>query len=1440
MRLRLTVIAGAGRPAVDVEVVAPAGAQWSSVLPLICRVAGAPAGAATGYAGDHPVAGDAVLGQPPLIEAAIVSLGRPLAGVPPRRGLLELRVVGGPDAGGVHLLPAGAGAVQLGRGPAADIRLDDPDVSRAHACIAVGPQGATVADLGSTNGTTIEGRPVGRSPQPLPPGALLRVGESTLFLTGPDDPPAVARPDGLGHLEVNVPPRLTPPAPDVTVPLPAEPVRPDRPRFPVLATVLPLALGAALVLLTGSWAFALFMLLSPAMLAANALSDRFRGGKGFRAARAAYEGKLAAAWVQVAAGLAAEAAFRRRQALDPSALLLTALGPRPRLWERRRGDDDALVLRLGTADVPARLTVLLDSPGQVASHPTVRSLPVTVSLREAGVLGLAGAGGQVDSTRVDGLARHLIAQVAGLHSHRDLDVILLVAAGQDPGSWRWARWLPHVGPAARAEARVGLTRGQVSRRVGEVVADLDARLTVAAGTGAGGWVGRCTVLVLDGAPGLRTVPGVARLLAEGPRVGIYALALADDPLELPAECGATAVITGAVGTRLRLCQAGRAPLEGIVADLVSPAWAERFARALGPLRDATPASAGAGLPGSARLLGLLDADPPTADRILAGWPAQHGRTTALLGVGADCPFRVDLGRDGPHVLVAGTTGAGKSELLQTMVASLAVANRPDQLSFVLVDYKGGAAFAECARLPHTVGMVTDLDPYLTQRALSSLDAELKRRERVLEGAGCKDIEDYLRAGAPVGPVPRLVIVIDEFAALAAELPDFVSGLVDLARRGRSLGIHLVLATQRPGGVVSPEIRANTALRIALRVTDPADSADVIDSALAAQIPRDCPGRGYCRTEAGGIVQFQTAWTGGRQARTTQAERAVRRLPWEAAGDPRGAAPASSDADGPTDLARLVTAIRQAADRLPPAGIASPWLPPLPQVLTLDQLPPGDADLLPLGRCDRPAEQAQPTFGLDLAAGGHLLVAGGPRSGRTTLLRTLAGAVAAGTEPADVHLYALDCAGGGLAPLAEMPHAGAVVGREDVERGCRLISRLEGEVSRRQRLLAELGFASLPEQRAGVPAGERLPWLLLLIDGWEGFRTGYDPLDGGQPVETLLRVLRDGTAVGLRAVVAGDRSALTGPLSSLMPRRLVLRMADPVDYSLAGLHPRQVPPSPRPGQGLIPGEPAVEVQVALLCSDPGGAAQVAALRDAAADATRRAAGQPRRTSPFRVAALPHQVSFATVAGQATGQDKPLWTLLGIGGDEASPVGLDLTAGGGALLVAGPPRSGRSTALVCAARWHAERGTAVAVVTPRPSPLRQLTGVVGTFGPADADRLRAAAVAVRDRPLVVVVDDAESLLDSPVEHVLSELLRGQDERPDERPVGLVLAGCTDELASIYRGISVEVRRGRVGLVLNPCGPLDGDLFGAKLPRGLPARPGAGVLCRRGEITPVQVAC
>ena len=218
----------------------------------------------------------------------------------------------------------------------------------------------------------------------------------------------------------------------------------------------------------------------------------------------------------------------------------------------------------------------------------------------------------------------------------------------------------------------------------------------------------------------------------------------------------------------------------------------------------------------------------------------NGSLRALVGSKGVEPLHLDLKNEGPHALVGGTTGAGKSEFLQSWVMGMAAAYSPDRVSFLFVDYKGGAAFADCVRLPHTVGLVTDLSPHLVRRALTSLRAELHYRERLLNRKKAKDLLALQREADPEAP-PYLVIVVDEFAALATEVPEFVDGVVDVAARGRSLGLHLILATQRPAGVIKESLRANTNLRVALRMADEDDATDILGVPAAAYFDPSIPG-----------------------------------------------------------------------------------------------------------------------------------------------------------------------------------------------------------------------------------------------------------------------------------------------------------------------------------------------------------------------------------------------------------------------------------------------------------------------------------------------------------------------------------------------------------------------------------------------------------------------
>ncbi|MEV5569219.1 FtsK/SpoIIIE domain-containing protein [Spirillospora sp. NPDC052269] len=1415
-------------------------------------------------------------------------------------GLVEVRVVGGPSAGPVHRL--GFGTITVGSGGRADLTLDDPSVPEVSLRVTVGRDGAEVEPSAHTIGhAVLSGTPL-EAKQVWPVGSVLAVGSSVLMLAASAQPDTHLEPLAEGGLAFNRPPRLKPAVRKRRIDVPKRPERDPKERLRLFGALLFSAFGLVMAFGMGQWWWALFALAWPVMTVGEWIGDRMYGRKSYKKSLREYEAQSAAFGTRLAELRREDERERREADPDPAEILLTATGPRRRLWERRMTDPDALHLRLGLADLPSLIEIRSDGPhpgrpssslsgglatsanpmasgagrvlapdaggalgadGDAAPEvPMSRLVPVALPLPDVGVLGITGPRA---ATR--GLARWLVAQAAALHSPRDLAIVVLTADAEAGEEWNWVRWLPHTRPREGEEctALVGSDPESLAHRITELAIRVSERRRAAQAAQSFFGQGKPPeaipyniLVVLDGARALRRQPGMPMLLARGAEYGIHAICLDDEERLLPEECNVVAAFEEEDGPTVRLRGHGLDAIGPVLADRVPVAWAERVGRAIAPVRDVSRQASEDAVPVSTRLLDLLAMPEPDADAVLRFWQRTDGRATRVpIGISADGPFSVDLRYDGPHGLVAGTTGAGKSELLQSLIASLAVANRPDEMTFVLIDYKGGAAFSDCARLPHTVGMVTDLDGHATERALESLSAELRRREEILLGAGAKDIDDYQADGG--GGLPRLVLVIDEFAAMVAELPEFVAGLVDIGRRGRSLGVHLILATQRPAGVVTADIRANTNLRIALRVTDPDESTDVIDAPEAAQIGKATPGRCYVRSGVDEPRLVQTARVGGRRpAPGAPAGRAdIHTIGWQGLGrplpGPRGALDDAS-AESVTDLAVLVRAVEDAARR---AGIArqpSPWLTPLPERVRLEPRTAAggsvvDVPAIPFGVTDLPSVQSREPLVADLVKGGHLYLAGTARSGRSTALRTFAGSLAAACSPFDAHLYAIDCGAGALLPLVSLPHCGAVVTRDQLDRCERLLTALGAEVSRRQQLLAEAGFASLSEQRATVAAADRLPWMVLLLDRWEGFVGAFDTYDYGRLIDMALRLLREGAAVGLRAVFTGDRTGLTGQVSTVFDRRLVLRMADPNDYGYAGLQERQVPASMPPGRALevvAPGVPPRESQIGLLADDPSGTAQVTALQEIARAASTRYGRLPRGRRPLHVDELPVRVTYREAMELDPDLMPPsaLWSLVGVGGDTLAPAGVDLLNEGPAFVVAGPARSGRSTTLRTIVESLLDPAVAgglvpVVLVTPRRSPLRMLAGRQGVLGLLTANSTTddlEEAIGDEHR-YAVVVDDAELLDESDLDDGLRDVLRTA--RDGEH--ALVLGGTTEDLGRGYRGFLAEARRSRSGVLLSVDSPDDGDLFGLRLPRnaslGGPA--GRGLLVRSATTTQIQVA-
>ncbi|MFD4762508.1 FHA domain-containing protein [Streptomyces sp. NPDC058439] len=1207
MQIRLTVLAPrSGQTparACDVLVTAPSGTALATVAsPLAAAVSGPDgplgSGAVVLFAGRERLdAQRCALGEPPLVDGAVLSLQVPGEDEAADDAVpAQLHVVAGPDAGGVHLLHGGR--VRIGRSADADVPLDDPDVSRLHCAVTVSADGlVSVADLGSTNGTLLDGAAVRDRPVRLQPGALLRLGESTLRLTsGARTPTLSTAPDGEGHLRVSGTAGAcatdggfaeehgsghgyAPAAAPGSGPAPHE--GPDAPdpygsgddgtadtrRHSAAGRPAPFPGDE-----------------TPRRGGIGAWARRLAGNKGEPVHDATPDETGAdgppfpAAAPVTPAGAAAGSVWP-----DPAAVLLTALGPGPRLWERDVAHPEALVVRLGTTD-----------------RAELPAVPVTVGLREAGSLGLAGP-----RTRLAGLARSTVAQLAALHSPADLEIVLIStdrARGADERrrEWAWLGWLPHVRPMHGQDCRLLLAydREQALARTAELVRRLDEgplgpgwpsldRDTVA--EAAGRYAGPYTVLIVDGDPGSAVLrENTARLAAAGAAAGIHLICLAETPAATPTspvaatyeaachasiafrECGAVAMLSGDVATALRLLRTadGRAAGRGTVAtvDAVSAHWAERFGRALAPLRTEGSVTAhgrpvSAALPTTARLLdelGLARATPaslmarwastaddqpgatvrgagrwaggpggaaggadaasrgsgrteyprgagprvgaqrtgggpggyaPGAGRTLypsgdttthvgtAGYglvrdeerdihgsgrtpypgtagprvsggrygaspggtpssrtvpgsgswgdgdvqgtdslrsagpgrtsnrvsgprgtetppiaaraamapntatttgantgtnapvpaasapaegaapagsaegtaPVAAGRPVVVLGAGPRGAVSVDLSAEGPHLLIEGPAGSGRTELLRAVAASLAAAARPDRLGILLVDGAGGErgeSLRPCTELPHAFTHLVASDPVRMREFAQALGGELKRRAELLgpydftewhhrhevaqqmvgrrpptaaEQRGDVDsalsgtlrLRPAARSTDPgPSPLPRLVVLVDDFDALVAPAlgspgrpaaGSVVRALEAVAREGGRLGVHLVATSARPDRTEDTDLAHGARLRI------------VLDAPVVPPSPEDpAPGRGRLGHPDGRVTPFQGGRVTGRIPRTATLRPTVVPLEWERMGDPPTRRPVRELGNGPTDLALLASALERAA------------------------------------------------------------------------------------------------------------------------------------------------------------------------------------------------------------------------------------------------------------------------------------------------------------------------------------------------------------------------------------------------------------------------------------------------------------------------------------------------------------------------------------------------
>lgn len=1338
----------------------------------------------------------------------------------PGRPRAVLRVLAGPDTGRQHLVRAEA--VTIGRAASCGLQLSDPKVSQRHARITFTPA-PSIVDEGSANGTTVAGDTVIRATS-LTWGTPVQLGETTLVLEQPEDAtgaaPAVA---------VLRSPRFGEPLLDETIEIASPPTKQRPSPLPWTMLALPMVMGLALLATSRSPYTLVYMLAWPIMGLGGWMQQRRKANRDFAEDVAAWRLDLEDAIRRVDVQAVAQRERAAEDYPDHPALVPRVTNREPALWSRQDGAEDFLVTRVGLGPVDALLRAEVKDGGDRATlvaarkdleeRRTIEDLPVLAE--PVDVLAIAGP-----SEDVDAVARAVLLRLCVDHSPSDLSVVAVLGSGRAHHE-SWLRWLPH------ATTRIG---GEPSVAVGPVAGQrlLDQ---VASQDGGHGH----TLCLVDENAGVprRAVEAIAQLAEER---RLHLVWLADSPGTVPAATDLLVDIEA-----MRLGRRDRGGLASITAlDRLSLREAWRVARTMtGYVDEAAVLPADTALPEVVRLpdLSLVDADDLQA--VLQRWQSRSG-LRAQIGAGVDGVVTIDLREDGPHGLVAGTTGSGKSELLQSLICSLALNNPPERITFLLVDYKGGAAFRECADLPHTVGYITDLTPALVQRALTSLGAEISRREEMLGRYGVKDLVQLEREHPDVAP-PSLLICVDEFAALTAEVPDFVDGMVNIAQRGRSLGMHVLLATQRPAGVVTPNIRANTDLRIALRVSSKDDSQDVIDASDAANISRRTPGRAWVRRTGHGTAELvQAAWTGAREA-LAGTRALVTVTPFSAAAG-TARAETSGRLDPRTDLERLVGTVCRAFDASGAARPPRPWLPPLPHELLLDLTVPEvpARGPVPAGRVDDPANQRQPELVLDYPAVGHVLIYGASGSGKTEALRTVATSASLAESgeaaPLPPYIYGLDFAGGGLSVLEELPTVAGIVTEQQTGRVLRLIRVLRRTVEERSLALAATGSSDLADlERAGHP----VPRVHVLVDNLPAL---VDMLESGgslrrQHSELLSSILQNGRRVGVHVTAtAPGRTGVPSALLSSFGSRLVLRMTTADDYMMLGV-PSGVLDSETPaGQGLSGRR---QLQVATV-GGAGSPVQTERLRSVAELLEPLVADRPRGAVP----AMP-----ALVQDNALPAPEGATTPVGVDAETVSVVAADLLVG--PTLIAGRAGTGKSSMLHGIAALARRSGTPPARILyagPKGTDARadsydhvaatpdDLARWLSGWQEAAADRKSHewALVLVDDTQLWDRLSDSSDPAQGAVAAISSTVSTAVDGGPAHQ-VAFVVAADLDEARSRQHapGLVQAVRRGRRGMLLQPDG-VDGSVLGVTVPlhtsEPLTGR-GRGLWCVDGTARVIQ---
>lgn len=1013
------------------------------------------------------------------------------------------------------------------------------------------------------------------------------------------------------------------------------------------------------------------------------------------------------------------------------------------LWERRAADQDFLQVRIGVGATPfcrrVRLDVnsnpfvqykpelLAEAEKLVASYTQLEDAPIQIDLKALGTLALVG-----NDQVIRGLMRSILCQLAAFHSPEDVRFAAYFTS-QAVQEWEWLKWLPHTRRLQQVKKQQNAeSLCLLADNVAEfqeilslqIAPELERRQQLNEQNALQGAMLPHLIIILDGyAPDgdIARLPEIQKLLQEKrnngidpAQYGVTVICLVNTIRQEPSAIKARLSISEKRNLVLQEIAEGANRRENIIADTAEITLCEHLSRSLAPLMLAEKGTQ-QDLSQDVRLLDLLAI--PSADAVQPGetWKPRTQQDILRVPVGRradgtalvlDLKEAAENGM-GPHGLVIGATGSGKSELLRTLVTGLAITHNPQTVNFVLVDFKGGASFADYGALHHVKGIITNLenDPTLIDRVYSSLLGEQQYRQKLLREAGnLSNIKQYRakqHMNPGMEPMPYLLIIVDEFAKLLASKQEFLELFVGIGQIGRSLGMHLLFATQRLEEGRLKGLDTYLSYRICLRTFSASESMAVLERPDAFHLPLT-PGIGYFKVGTTIYSLFKSAIITSpyiSEAEKTKPSTLIREFTSTGQLISRvsvPAHPASTTLEKTqVEQTEMDVVIRRMVQVQPrSASTHNVWLPQLEKSIRLEAIfkqvihsnldgsswftaPPFGPLKFPIGLVDKPLEQVQEPLMLDFSgAGGHLALVGSPRSGKSILLSTIVASLIVTHSPRDVQIYAIDLGGRTLDQFAEAPHVGTVCtnSQKDGEKIRRLIYQMRKIIEDRANLFGDQQIDGIAAYRARRLEGRLSEQLFgdvfLIIDNFAQLRRDFDQLDA-----EIIDIVSNGLNYGVHVILATNRwSELPPKLLQNIGTRLELHLHDPIESEF-GKAVAAALPAGLPGRGLT--RDKSYFQTALPWVGGGMLAENASLATAIATLAHRTREAWKRAPAPPIRLLPTVVKWQQEPQRGTNQTAGV--PVGIDEFRLEPVYIDLLSAGPHFLIFGDSECGKTNVL-----------------------------------------------------------------------------------------------------------------------------------------------------------------